>query len=125
MTLVQEFAIYCEQNGMPSDDVGSAAFYANWFKIHTHPARPHYRRVERPAGLRGARHPTHGLPDRTPRPRVGPSAARVGFRSRLAPELTASGRYADAEVRLWNSRSVSAPGATSSSSRRVSTHNRN
>jgi len=35
MTLVQEFATYCEQNGMPSDEVGSAAFYANWLKIHT------------------------------------------------------------------------------------------
>ena len=35
MTLVQEFATYCEQNGMPSDKVGSAAFYANWLKIHT------------------------------------------------------------------------------------------
>jgi hypothetical protein len=34
-TLVQEFATYCDQNGMPSDDVGSAAFYANWYKIHT------------------------------------------------------------------------------------------
>ena len=34
-TLVQEFATYCEQNGMPSDEVGSAAFYANWRKIHT------------------------------------------------------------------------------------------
>jgi hypothetical protein len=34
-TLVQEFATYCDQNGMPSDDVGSAAFYANWRKIHT------------------------------------------------------------------------------------------
>jgi len=35
MTLVQDFATYCEQNGMPSDQVGSAAFYANWRKIHT------------------------------------------------------------------------------------------
>ena len=34
-TLVQEFATYCDQNGMPSNDVGSAAFYANWHKIHT------------------------------------------------------------------------------------------
>lgn len=34
-TVVQEFAAYCEQNNMPSDDVGSAAFYANWRKIHT------------------------------------------------------------------------------------------
>jgi hypothetical protein len=34
-TLVQEFATYCDQNGMPSDEVGSAAFYANWHKIHT------------------------------------------------------------------------------------------
>ena len=34
-TLVQEFVTYCEQNGMPSDDVGSAAFYANWRKIRT------------------------------------------------------------------------------------------
>jgi len=34
-TLVHEFITYCEQNGMPSDDVGSAAFYANWRKIHT------------------------------------------------------------------------------------------
>jgi hypothetical protein len=34
-TLVQQFATYCEQNGMPSDDVGSAAFYANWRKIRT------------------------------------------------------------------------------------------
>ena len=34
-TLVHEFVTYCEQNGMPSDDVGSAAFYANWRKIHT------------------------------------------------------------------------------------------
>ena len=29
-TLVQQFATYCEQNSLPSDDVGSAAFYANW-----------------------------------------------------------------------------------------------
>jgi hypothetical protein len=35
MTLVQEFAAYCEQNGMPSDEIGSAAFFANWRKIHT------------------------------------------------------------------------------------------
>ena len=34
-TLVHEFVTYCEQNGMPSDEVGSAAFYANWRKIHT------------------------------------------------------------------------------------------
>ena len=34
-TLVQQFATYCEQNSLPSDDVGSAAFYANWLKIHT------------------------------------------------------------------------------------------
>ena len=34
-TLVQEFATYCEQNSMPSDEVGSAAFYANWRKIQT------------------------------------------------------------------------------------------
>lgn len=34
-TLVHEFVMYCEQNGMPSDNVGSAAFYANWRKIHT------------------------------------------------------------------------------------------
>lgn len=34
-TLVHEFVTYCEQNGMPSNDVGSAAFYANWRKIHT------------------------------------------------------------------------------------------
>jgi hypothetical protein len=34
-TLVQEFTTYCEQNGMPSDEVGSAAFYANWRKIKT------------------------------------------------------------------------------------------
>jgi hypothetical protein len=34
-TLVQQFATYCEQNRLPSDDVGSAAFYANWLKIHT------------------------------------------------------------------------------------------
>ena len=34
-TLIQEFATYCELNDMPSDAVGSAAFYANWRKIHT------------------------------------------------------------------------------------------
>lgn len=34
-TLVQDFAAYCERNGMPSNEVGSAAFYANWLKIHT------------------------------------------------------------------------------------------
>ncbi len=34
-TLVQVFTTYCERNGMPSDEVGSAAFYANWHKIHT------------------------------------------------------------------------------------------
>jgi hypothetical protein len=34
-TLVQQFATYCEQNDLPSDEVGSAAFYANWRKIHT------------------------------------------------------------------------------------------
>ena len=34
MTLVQAFVSYCEQNGMPSDEIGSAAFYANWHKIH-------------------------------------------------------------------------------------------
>ena len=28
-TVVQEFAAYCEENGMPPDEVGSAAFYAN------------------------------------------------------------------------------------------------
>lgn len=35
-TLVQDFAAYCERNGMPSNEVGSAAFYANSRKIHTH-----------------------------------------------------------------------------------------
>jgi hypothetical protein len=34
-TLVQDFAAYCERNEMPSDEVGSAAFYANWRKIHS------------------------------------------------------------------------------------------
>ena len=34
-TVAQEFAAYCQQNGMPSDEVGSAAFYANWRKIQT------------------------------------------------------------------------------------------
>jgi hypothetical protein len=34
MTLVQEFVAYCDHNGMPSDEVGSAAFYANYLKIH-------------------------------------------------------------------------------------------
>ncbi len=34
-TLVQQFATYCEQNNLPSDEVGSAAFYANWHKIQT------------------------------------------------------------------------------------------
>ena len=32
-SLVQEFATYCEQNSMPSYEVGSAAFYANWLKL--------------------------------------------------------------------------------------------
>ena len=32
-TLVQEFVTYCERNGMASDEVGSAAFFANWRKI--------------------------------------------------------------------------------------------
>jgi hypothetical protein len=35
MTMVQEFVAYCERNDMPSDEVGSAAFYANWRKIST------------------------------------------------------------------------------------------
>lgn len=35
ISLVQGFATYCEQNSMPSDEVGSAAFYANWLKIRT------------------------------------------------------------------------------------------
>jgi hypothetical protein len=34
-TMVQDFAAYCERNGMQSDEVGSAAFYANWLKVHT------------------------------------------------------------------------------------------
>ena len=34
-TLVQQFVTYCEQNNLPSDEVGSAAFYANWRKIQT------------------------------------------------------------------------------------------
>jgi hypothetical protein len=34
-TVVQDFATYCERNRMPSDEVGSAAFYANWLKIQT------------------------------------------------------------------------------------------
>lgn len=37
MTIVQEFVEYCEQSDLPSDTVGSAAFYANWRKIHTVP----------------------------------------------------------------------------------------
>lgn len=32
-TLVQEFVTYCERNSLPSDEVGSAAFFANWRKI--------------------------------------------------------------------------------------------
>jgi len=36
-TMVQDFAAYCERNGMPSDEVGSAAFYANWRKVHALP----------------------------------------------------------------------------------------
>jgi len=33
--MVQDFIAYCEQNEMPSDEVGSAAFYANRQKIDT------------------------------------------------------------------------------------------
>lgn len=36
-TLVQDFAAYCARNQLPSDEVGSAAFYANWRKVHRLP----------------------------------------------------------------------------------------
>lgn len=35
-SLVQKFVSYCEENNMPTDEVGSMAFYANSLKIHEH-----------------------------------------------------------------------------------------
>ena len=56
-TLVHEFVTYCEQNGMPSDDVGSAAFLDAELAQDSHPPGPHYGGVERPARRRVAGHP--------------------------------------------------------------------
>lgn len=35
MTLVQQFAAYCEENRMPSDETGSVAFFVNSVKIRS------------------------------------------------------------------------------------------
>lgn len=37
VTITQQYLEYCERHNMPTDDVGSAAFYCNWRKLNDLP----------------------------------------------------------------------------------------